>query len=183
MLLTESGPSAHALRTFMRLHAGDGADTSSRRQECSLGAGTTLDSSAVMLKCSIGSGRVGKGCVLVNVAAPSVDVDDVILMNVSSTVPITGRGGLLYNVVHTTAEGELDASAVRADVFAPGGGHLQMRSERSIDGGKAWKQTLEGNPLSFEGVYKANQVLNVGECAEVAAAAHAAARAKLPPRA
>ena len=33
--------------------------------------------------------------------------------------------------------------------------------------------------MSFEGVYKANQVLDVGECTALAMAAHASARAKL----
>ena len=33
--------------------------------------------------------------------------------------------------------------------------------------------------MSFEGVYKANQPLDVGECTAIAAAAHANARAKL----
>ena len=31
-------------------------------------------------------------------------------------------------------------------------------------GGKAWKVQLQGNPLSFEGIYKANQHLDVGAC-------------------
>ena len=38
---------------------------------------------------------------------------------------------------------------------------------------------LDGNPMSFEGVYKANQSLDVGECTALAQDAHAKARAKL----
>lgn len=120
---------------------------------------------------------MGKGNILVNVSAPSVDVEGCILVNVTSSVPIVGRGGLLYNVVHEAASGSLDCSAVRADVFMPGE-HLQMNSSKSTDGGTAWKVQLEGNPLSFEGVYKANQKLDVGECTALAKQAHAAARAK-----
>ena len=98
---------------------------------------------------------------------------------VTSSVPIVGRGGLLYNVVHEATDGSLDCSAVRADVFMPGS-HLQMLSDRETDGGKAWKVKLEGNPMSFEGVYKANQTLDVGECTALAMQSHADARAKLP---
>lgn len=47
-------------------------------------------------------------CVLVGVCAPSVDVENCILMNVSSNAPIYGRNGLLYNVVH---EAESSAGA------------------------------------------------------------------------
>ena len=93
-------------------------------------------------------------------------------------MPIVGRGGLLYNVVHEAADGSLDCSAVRADVFMPGS-QLQMRSSRETDGGTAWKVQLEGNPMSFEGVYKTNQSLDVGECTALALGAHKAARAKM----
>jgi len=171
-LLTTATASADALRTFLGI--------TERKQANALGGALSTDESAVMLKCAIGGGKVGKGCVLVNVSAPSVDVEDCILMNVTSLVPIKGKGGLLYNVVHEAAEGELTATAVQADVFMPGGEHLVMRSKPSIDGGTAWKEVVEGNPMSFEGVYKTNLKLDVGECTAIAAAAHTAARAKLP---
>ena len=179
-LATQDSPSAHALRTFLRLHTPGAAasDTAARWQESSLGS-TVAGPEAVLLKCSIGGGRIGRNCVLVNVSAPSVELDNVILVNVSSTVPIVGSGGLLYNVVHSAEDGVLEATAVRADVFSPGAGHLQLRSERGTDGGKAWNETVHGNPMSFDAVYKANAVLDVGECTEAAGAAHAAARAKL----
>jgi len=172
LLLTEPSANARALRTFLGLEP-------SRSQANALGAATTADASSVVLGCSVGSGRIGKGCVLVNVAAPSVDVEDCILVNVTSTTPIVGRNGLLYNVVHADTADRLDCSAVRADVFYEGT-HLKMHSSRDTDGGKAWKTTLEGNELSFEGVYKANQPLDVGECTRMASAAHTAARAKIP---
>lgn len=38
-------------------------------------------------------------------------------------------------------------------------------SKLSIDGGKAWTETLDGNELSFEAMSKANQALDVSECA------------------
>ena len=91
-------------------------------------------------------------------------------------MPITGKGGLLYNVVNTPASGELSCAAVRADVFMPGNVHHVMNSSISVDGGTAWKQQLDGNPMSFEGIYKANQSLDVSECTAEAMAAHAAAR-------
>jgi len=170
-LLTESSASADALRTFLGIQE--------RKQLSTSAPSTLLDESAVMLKCKIGGGRVGKGCVLVNVQAPSVDIEGCILVNVTSASPITGKDGLLYNVVDEDASGKLDASEVRADVFGPGGDHMVMRSEPSIDGGTAWKDVVKGNPMSFEGVYKKNLALDVGECTAIAAEAHTKARAKL----
>mmetsp|Transcript_64965 Transcript_64965/g.128427 ORF Transcript_64965/g.128427 Transcript_64965/m.128427 type:complete len:565 (-) Transcript_64965:479-2173(-) len=169
-LLTQGGASADALRTFLGIKQ--------RQQLSTVAAGAQVDPSAVMLKCKIGGGRVGPGSVLVNVEAPSVDVEGCILVNVTSAAPITGKNGLLYNVVHEEA-GALEASEVRADVFGPGGDHMVMLSAPDIDGGTAWKEVVKGNPMSFEGVYKKNLELDVGECTAIAAAAHASARAKL----
>ena len=58
-----------------------------------------------MLNCKLGGGRVGPGCVLVNVTAPSVDVEDAILVNVTATAPVAGKGGLVYNAVHEDGAG------------------------------------------------------------------------------
>ena len=127
-LLTQSSASADALRTFLGI--------TTRKQANALGSEVKADESAVMLKCSIGGGSVGKGSVLVNVSAPHVEVENCILMNVTSLTPIRGKGGLLYNVVHEATDGELEANAVRADVFMPGGEHLIMASKPSIDGGE-----------------------------------------------
>ena len=72
-----------------------------------------------MLKCSVGSGRIGKGCVLVNVSAPSVDVEGCILMNVTSKRPIVSKGGLLYNVVdaESARRGRRAAAAAASSVL------------------------------------------------------------------
>jgi len=73
-------------------------------------------------------------------------------------------------MAHSTAR-------LRADVFMPGQ-HLRIASSRETDGGKAWKVQLEGNEMSFEGVYKANQPLDVSECTALGEGAHKALRAK-----
>mmetsp|Transcript_26970 Transcript_26970/g.87135 ORF Transcript_26970/g.87135 Transcript_26970/m.87135 type:complete len:487 (-) Transcript_26970:170-1630(-) len=172
---TEVGLSPHLLRTFLKLQPVDApeSDTAGRQQGNRLGAGVAVDPTSVMLNCRIGAGRIGAGCVLVNVTAPTVDVDKAILMGVTSAAPVEGKCGVLYNVVHELAGEPLSASAVRADVFMSDGRHLPIKSSMATDGGKAWKQTLDGNELSFEGVYKANQALSVAECQKASAAAHA----------
>eukprot|EP00965_Chrysotila_dentata_P061851 2048943-Pleurochrysis_carterae.AAC.1 len=57
---------------------------------------------------------------------------------------------------------------------------IVMRAGLDVDGGTAWKQTLPNNAYSYEQVYKANQLLDVGECVAVAKKAHADAAAKVP---
>merc|ERR1719238_1715724 len=164
LLLAEKSASAFALRTFLGIQQ-------SRQQESKLGGDTKLNEESVVLGCKIGGGSIGKGNVLVNVCAPSIDVEDCILVNVTSSVPIVGKGGLLYNVVNDAAEGSLECNKVRVDVFMPDK-TLTMNSARDIDGGKVWKQQLDINPASYETVYKTNQKLDVSECTALAKTAH-----------
>ncbi|KAL3915643.1 MAG: hypothetical protein SGPRY_007143, partial [Prymnesium sp.] len=141
LFATEESPSAHALRTFMKLGE-------SRQIHNKFGPELSVDPSAVVLNCSFNSGRIGPNCVLtgggdeamlaaqVNVAAPTVDVESCVIMQTTSLSRIAGKDGLLYNVVHDSVD-DLLCNAVRADVFMPGGVHHVMQSARSIDGGKA----------------------------------------------
>lgn len=68
---------------------------------------------------------------------------------------------------------------MRADVFMPGGVKHTMNSSLATDGGKAWKVQLDGNPHSFEGIYKANQPLDVRECTAEGDGAHQRAKEAL----
>lgn len=164
-LLTETSSSAFALRRFL------GLESSKGRQQWNTLEHVEVHPSAVVLNCRIGSGRIGPGSVLVNVVAPQVNVENCVLVKVSSMVPIFGKGGLLYNAVEQR-NSDLPCDAVRADVFMPGGVHHKIYSTPSTDGGKVWKDTLPNNSYSFEGIYKANQPLDVLECTQEANSAH-----------
>ena len=75
---------------------------------------------------------------------------------------------------------------MRADVFMPGGVQHVMNSSLATDGGKAWKKApdegtfaaIKSNPMSFEGIYKANQKTDVTECTNEAMSAHKRMRLK-----
>ena len=176
---TETNASARALRTFLRLEGADGADGRQRHND---GCGAVkIAPGAVVLNCAIRSGRIGPEAVLVNVTAPSVDVDSAILIDVTSTSTVVGEGGVLYNVVHTSGE-DLSAARVRADVFAPDRPPLPMVCDVQTDGKKAWKEVLPGNTESFASVHALNQKVDVCDCVNAAAAAHAKAAAELEAR-
>jgi hypothetical protein len=178
VLITESTPSARALRHFL------GATT--RVQASELGP-VNVEAGACVLNCAFRGGHIGKRAVLVNVHAPYVDVDDCVLVNVSSLRPIYGRGGVLYNVVDPEAAGRLscDDKAVRADVFVPeragllprlgpqAGAHMQVHSSMDTDGGKAWKVVLPNNEMSFEQIHALNRDVDVALAQEAAAKGHA----------
>merc|ERR1712083_406194 len=100
MLITDDTPNAYALRVLLQLQE-DGqpaSNTSRRRQENMIPSSVIVDNRAVVLGCNIGAGSIDARSVLVNVSAPSVEVKGCMLVNVTSTVPIVGNGGLLYNV-------------------------------------------------------------------------------------
>ncbi|CAJ1431549.1 unnamed protein product [Effrenium voratum] len=165
------------LRTFLQLQDPSNHEDLASRQQWNSFTDVDVDPSAVVLNCRIAKGKIGPGCVLVNVVAPEVDLEGCILVKVSTTKPVKGKGGLLYNVVEEKGE-ELRCDAVRADIFMPGGVHHKVYSDRSTDGGKAWKETLPKNSFSFEGIYKANQPLDVTQCTQEATFAHEAVGAK-----
>jgi len=179
LFVTDTSASAHALRVFLKLQ---GMTT-----QASTLVGTTVAPGAVVLNCKLGGGKVDAKSVLCNVVAPSVDIEGCVLVNVTSSTPIVGRNGMLYNVVHG-GDGELKAvdGAVRADVFMPGGVQHVMNSSLATDGGKAWKKApdegtfpaIKSNPMSFEGIYKANQKTDVSECTNEALSAHKRMRLK-----
>ena len=178
LFVTDTSASAHALRVFLKLQ---GMTT-----QASTLVSTTAAPGAVVLNCKLGGGKIDAKSVLCNVVAPSIDVEGCVLVNVTSSTPIVGRNGMLYNVVHG-GPGELKAvdGAVRADVFMPGGVQHVMNSSLATDGGKAWKKApdegafpaIAGNPMSFEGIYKANGPLDVTECTNEALNAHKSLRA------
>jgi hypothetical protein len=177
VLITQGGPSAVALRHFL------GAVPRVQASEVST---VNLSTGACVLNCAFRGGFIGQNAVLVNVKAPYVDVDDCVLVNVSSLRPILGRGGVLYNVVDDETSGTLscDHGAVRADVFVPervnalprlgtvGGRHLQLHSSMDTDGGKAWKVKLPQNELSFEQMHELNKGVEVAVAQETAAREH-----------
>ena len=178
VLITDASPSARALRHFL--------GATRRVQASQLGA-VNVAPRACVLGCAFRGGHVGPRAVLVNVKAPYVDVDDCVLVNVSSLRPIIGRGGVLYNVVDEEVAGVLSCSeqAVRADVFVPeraqllprlgslAARHLAIHSAMDVDGGKAWKQRLPHNELSFEEVHALNKDVDVIAAQEEAARLHA----------
>lgn len=178
LLITEQSESAKALRYFLRAVP--------TVQESEVGP-VSVSPGACVLGCSFRGGTIGPRAVLVNVKAPYVDVDDCVLVNVTSCRPISGKkGGVLYNVADGNSAGALNCGdgVVRADVFVPekggsrsaGAKQIQVRSRLDIDGGKAWKEKVESNDYSFEEVHKMNKEVNVIAAQEEAARAHAALR-------
>ncbi|CAB9498019.1 expressed unknown protein [Seminavis robusta] len=125
--------------------------------------GVTVDGISRTFRTKAKSGSI-KDSVLANVQATEIQADGAIIVNCVAKTIKAGKGAILYNLV-----GESDAGIVAADgevivaVTEESGDSMLLKSRMDIDGGKAWKQKLDMNSLSFEDVHKKNKEANIGE--------------------
>jgi len=130
-----------------------------------------LSADSLAMACNIKGGSI-KGSVLNNCTIGTCDVEGCILVNVTAK-SVKGKGVVLYNVAH---DGDLvlEDGEVVTNVFIPGQEKLVMKSTTSTDGGKVFKKQMDnGNPMSFQDVYKLGKTTDVNECYVEAEAAHA----------
>jgi hypothetical protein len=98
---------------------------------------------------------------LSRVTADKIDVDGAILVNCVAPKITAGKGAILYNIM---GEKEIVAEPgqVLVAVTDEKGNMTEIKSRVDIDGGQAWKEVVEGNPMSFEQVWKNNKNANIG---------------------
>jgi len=167
ILATEDSVEAGALRKFLQVPARVSADSNV--------AEGVVDAKSCVIASTIKEGEI-KESLLAKCNIPECRVTDSVLVNVTAK-KVVGKGLVLYNVCDDSEEGLVyPDDSVRADVFLADVPKVTMRSSLSNpahDGGKAWKETLEGNTHSFEGVHTANQSEDVVAVGISAAKAHA----------
>lgn len=148
--LSEDGPDADLLRRFF------GVTGRVMHSEVS---GVTVDASACVFSCKAKSGSVGKNAAIAAVEAEEIQIgENAIVVNCAAKKIVAGKGAVLYNLVSDSDEG---ITAEDGDVFVSvtdaEGSSMLLKSKIDIDGGKAWKQVLDGNTVSFEDVHKQNR--------------------------
>jgi len=111
-------------------------------------------------------------CVMSNVSADGVKVNNSLLLNVSAK-KVQADGAILYNVVDDSDEGVvLGKGDVRADIVTTSGKIITMITNLQHDSGKMWKTLLKGNTQTFEDVYKMNLSMDITEAFAKAGALH-----------
>ena len=152
--LSEEGDDAELLRRFF------GVTGRSMNSEVS---GVTVDSTSSVFSCKAKSGSVGANAVLAAVEAEKVQIgDNAIVVNCAAKKIVAGKGAVLYNLVSESEEGIVaEDGDVIVSVTDKEGSSTLLRSKTSVCGGKAWKQVLEGNTVSFEEVHKQNRDADV----------------------
>lgn len=154
MLITQNTAEAEMMRQFF--------DIGVARVKDSAVMHTTIDSVSCVSACWLGR-KDGRDCgsvrnsVLSNVRCNYIDVEGVVLVNVTAKSIIARPGCIIYNYVDDSDYGvELEDGQVLAGVFNEDGTQVVMRSLMSIDGGTAWQDQLDFNKHSFEEVYRMN---------------------------
>lgn len=111
--------------------------------------------------CNIADGTA-KDSLLSHVTAKEINVDGAILVNCVAPKITAGKGSILYNIM---GEHEIVAEPgqVMVAVTDESGKMTEIKSRVDIDGGKAWKEVVEGNPMSFEQVWKNNKNAQIGK--------------------
>lgn len=133
----------------------------SNQMNSTVGDEVMVDDTSCLFSCKINSGSIVKS-VLGKVECPIVHANGAIIVNCTAQKITAGKGAILYNLVDDSEEGIV---AQEGDVFVSvmeeSGEAMLLKSKITIDGGKAWKDTLEMNTLSFEGVMNKNKNSNI----------------------
>lgn len=156
LLLDDTNPEASLLRKFLNLESGPSSGTSAL-DNVMLEHSYTFD-------CSIADGTI-KNSLLSHVTSEKVNADGAILVNCVAPKITAGKGCILYNIM---GEREIVAEPgqIMVAVSDESGGMTMIKSRMDIDGGQAWKKAVEGNPMSFEEVWKNNKNANIGKIDE-----------------
>jgi len=152
--LSEDGQDADLLRRFF------GVTSRNMNSEVS---GVTVDESACVFSCKAKSGSVGAHAVMASVEAEEIQIgENAIVVNCVAKKIVAGKGAVLYNLVSESEEGiTAEAGDVIVSVTDTEGSSMLLKSKIDICGGKAWKQVLDGNSVSFEEVNKQNRNADV----------------------
>lgn len=126
-----------------------------------LGESVKVDDSSLASSCTIQSGSITNS-VIAGVEAKDVEIDGAIVINCVAKKIVAKKNCILYNLIDDSEDGIVaEEGDIIVSVTQEDGEMMELRSKHSICGGKAWKQIVEGNNMSFEQVHANNFDSNV----------------------
>lgn len=157
--LSEEGADADLLRRFF------GVTSRTMGSEIS---GVTVDGSSCVFSCKAKTGSVGANAAMAAVEAEELQIgENAIVVNCAAKKIVAGKGAVLYNIVSESEEGIVaEAGDIIVSVTDTEGKSTLLKSKTNICGGKAWKQVLDGNAMSFEEVHKQNRDTDISAIEE-----------------
>jgi len=146
LLLDEKNPECNLLRKFLGITEGP--------REGVYAPCNVQYHHSYTFDCNIANGTV-RDSVLSRVTAKEINADGAIIVNCVAPKITAGKGAILYNLI---GDKEIVAPAgkVMVAVSSEDGSAIEISSKMDIDGGKAWKEIVEGNSLTFEQVRNNN---------------------------
>lgn len=161
LLLDKDSASTALLRRFLGL-ADDEHQVGSQ-----LGDGVKVDNISYVFGSKIKNGGSINNSILSQVSAGEVNTDGAIIVNCAAKKITAGKGCILYNLIDDSEGGIVATDGqVMVAVTDETGSSKLLQSRMDIDGGKAWKQKLDMNEMSFEDVHKSNKNANIREIAK-----------------
>lgn len=155
LLLEDSNLESVLLRKFLSV------DTSPDSKKRAADAGDLLMEHSYAFASTVQSGSI-KDSLVCQVATKELNADDAIIVNCVAPKISAGKGCILYNLI-SDEEITAEDGQVMVAVTNEAGESFVLNSRMDIDGGKAWKNVVEGNEFSFEQVHKNNKEANIGK--------------------
>lgn len=154
LLEPDTNPSAKLLRQFLGLETDRVVESTATE--------TSLDDKSYVICSQLGSDSKVTSSLIANVACPAVEADGAIIVNCAAPSIKAGKGAILYNLLSEDEPIVADAGVVQVGLSS---GKV-LKSRIDIDGGKAWKEILPENEMSFEQVHGANKGADIGALAK-----------------
>lgn len=133
----------------------------SKHMNVTFGETIKVDETSVISSSKLKSGSVSNS-VIAGVESLDVNIDGAIVINCVAKKITAGKNAILYNIVDDSEEGIVAGEGdVIVSVTEESGSMMELRSKHSICGGKAWKEKVAGNTMTFEEVMIKNFNSNV----------------------
>ena len=160
LLLEDSNPESALLRKFLNLPVESPTNATTKD-------GLALEHSyAFASKITKGA---AKDSLLCQVTAKEVATEGAIVVNCVAPKITAGKGCILYNLLSTkeivATDGQVMVAVTPSSSEKEEDSTFTLKSRMDIDGGKAWKQVVEGNELTFEQVFKNNKQAEITKIA------------------
>jgi hypothetical protein len=128
-----------------------------------IGEGCKVDDKSYLSSCKVKTGCIQES-IMAGVEAIDVTAEGAIIVNCTARKIVAGKNSILYNLIDDSEEGIVAADGdVIVSVTDESGEMMELRSKHSICGGKAWKEKVAGNHMSFEEVMVKNFGANVSK--------------------
>ena len=134
-----------------------------KQMHSKIGKDVAVDDKSLISASRFKTGTI-KESVIAGVETIEINADGAIIVNCTARKITAAKNSILYNIIDDSEEGIV---ALEGDVIVSvtdeSGDMMELRSKHHICGGKAWKDKVEGNSVSFEEVMIKNFGSNVSK--------------------